>query len=172
MFKYIEHPSPNKWTGAYMKKKFNHVRKVQFVVVHTTEGVYPSDIDWLCSEEHEVSAHFYIRKNGTIYCLVHTGDAAWHCATDEDEKTDRPDLWKVWTGPNNNWDSVGIECEAKWGEAVNEAQMVSLAQIINYLIDTYQVPKDRLHIVGHYELKRTKQDPPNFNWDDLFRRLD
>jgi|WetSurMetagenome_2_1015567.scaffolds.fasta_scaffold281390_1 N-acetylmuramoyl-L-alanine amidase len=50
-----------------------------------------------------------------------------------------------------------------------EAQMASLAKLVRYLMNRYNIP--RSNIYGHGQLKPTDCPGKNFNYDDLWRRL-
>jgi hypothetical protein len=50
-----------------------------------------------------------------------------------------------------------------------EAQMQSLARVIRFLMDRYDVPRSRIY--GHGQLKPTDCPGRNFDYSDLFRRL-
>jgi len=50
-----------------------------------------------------------------------------------------------------------------------EAQMQSLARLVRFLMDRYDVPRSRIY--GHGQLKPTDCPGRNFDYADLFRRL-
>jgi N-acetyl-anhydromuramyl-L-alanine amidase AmpD len=48
-------------------------------------------------------------------------------------------------------------------------QMASLARLVRYLMDRYNIPRDRIY--GHGQLKPTDCPGRNFDYADLFGRL-
>ena len=117
------------------------------VVIHDMEGSYAGSISWFQNPAAQASAHYDIRSSdGQITQQVHDGDTAWHAGN-----------W------NTNQHSVGIEHEgyaATGSTWYTEAMVVSSAALTRWLCDTFQIPKDRSHIIGHYEVP----DPNNASY--------
>ena len=120
---------------------------VQYVVIHDMEGYYQSSIDLFTNPSEKASIHYDVRSSdGEITQQVHDGDTAWH---------------------DGNWDSnqrsIGIEHEgfaAEGNKWYTEAMYQSSAALTRWLTDMYHIPKDRTHIIGHYEVP----DPGNPGW--------
>jgi hypothetical protein len=55
--------------------------------------------------------------------------------------------------------------------APSPAQMQSLARLVNFLCERYQIPRDRKHIIGHGEVRNTQCPGPKFAWADLMQRI-
>ena len=106
----------------------------------------------------EVSAHFYVRRNGELWQFV-SGDArAWHAGASS------------WRGRANcNDDSIGIELEGLEGERFEPAQYETLASLCPAIADRYPIA----HIAGHEHIAPgRKQDPgPGFDWPLLADQL-
>lgn len=106
----------------------------------------------------QVSAHFYIRRNGELWQFVSCDERAWHAGTSRYRGRD-----------NCNDDSVGIELEGLEGGPFEEAQYESLSGLCAALAQRYPVA----HIAGHEHIAPgRKADPgPGFDWPLLERRL-
>ena len=117
------------------------------VVIHDMEGSYSGSIAWFQNPAAQASAHFDVRSSdGEISQQVYDGDTAWHAGN-----------WSV------NQHSVGIEHEgyAHTGSTwFTEAMYRSSAALVRWLTTTYGIPRDRSHIIGHYEVP----DPNHSGW--------
>lgn len=106
----------------------------------------------------EVSAHFFIRRDGELLQFVDADDRAWHAGASQ------------WRGRTNcNDDSIGIELEGLEGQCFEPAQYQRLAQLCRQLMLRYPVA----HIAGHEHIAPgRKQDPgPGFDWTRLQQAL-
>lgn len=158
-------PSPNhgpRPTGAV----------IDLIVIHSislppgqyggpeVEQLFTNRLDW---DAHpyfdairglEVSAHFFIRRNGNVVQFVSCDDRAWHAGRSH------------WCGRDNCNDfSVGIELEGLEGECFEVAQYAALADLCLALAQQYPVT----HIAGHEHIAPgRKQDPgAGFDWAHL-----
>ena len=106
----------------------------------------------------QVSAHFFVGRDGQLWQFVSCNDRAWHAGASS------------WRGkPNCNDDSIGIELEGLEGDRFELAQYDSLASLAAALMTAYPVAD----IVGHEHVAPgRKQDPgPGFDWALLARAL-
>jgi N-acetyl-anhydromuramoyl-L-alanine amidase len=102
----------------------------------------------------EVSAHFFVRRDGELVQFVDADARAWHAGT------------SCWRGRENcNDDSVGIELEGLEGEPFDSPQYITLARLCHQLRLRYPVD----HIAGHEHIAPgRKLDPgPGFDWARL-----
>ena len=129
-------------------------RSIQYVVLHTVEGSARSCINTFRSGGRRVSAHYVVDFDGAITQMVADGNTAWHAGM-------------------INPRSIGIE-HAGWADRNRwtPEQMRASARLTRWLCDTYGIPIDRQHIIGHIEAPgATHHDPGRFfNWD-LYMRL-
>lgn len=149
---------------------------IDLVVVHSISlppGVYGGDevrqlftntLDW---DAHpyfqqirgmQVSAHFFIRRDGALLQFVSCDDRAWHAGR------------SAWRGREEcNDDSVGIELEGLEGETFEPPQYEALAAICAALAQHYPIR----HVAGHEHVAPgRKNDPgPGFDWALLQREL-
>ena len=107
----------------------------------------------------EVSAHFYIRRNGELWQFVSCDDRAWHAGRSHYRGRD-----------NCNDDSVGIELEGLEGDTFEAAQYDTLARLSQRLAGRYPIA----HVAGHEHVAPgRKQDPgQGFDWARLRALLD
>jgi len=106
----------------------------------------------------EVSAHFYVRRDGELWQFVSADDRAWHAGA------------SCFGGRDNCNDySVGIELEGLEGDRFEDAQYETLAALCAALAERYPIA----HVAGHEHIApQRKQDPgPGFDWDRLRREL-
>ena len=122
------------------------------------QALFTNQLDW---DAHpyftqirglQVSAHFFIRRDGALIQFVSTKDRAWHAG--QSEYRGRPQC---------NDDSVGIELEGLEGDVFTPAQYVQLARLCQDLHDHHPIA----HVAGHEHVAPDrKQDPgPGFAWD-------
>jgi AmpD protein len=106
----------------------------------------------------EVSAHFLVRRDGTLWQFVDCDARAWHAGA------------SCWRGRDNcNDDSIGIELEGLEGDAFEPAQYDTLARLIGDLTERYPLR----FVAGHEHIAPgRKQDPgPGFDWPRLHAAL-
>ncbi|MGI9215895.1 MAG: 1,6-anhydro-N-acetylmuramyl-L-alanine amidase AmpD [Hydrogenophaga sp.] len=106
----------------------------------------------------EVSAHFFIRRDGELVQFVDADARAWHAGRSR------------WRGRENcNDDSIGIELEGLEGQAFEPAQYRTLQDLCEQLALRYPIA----HIAGHEHIAPgRKQDPgPGFDWAQLQQGL-
>lgn len=102
----------------------------------------------------EVSAHFFVRRDGEVVQFVDTRERAWHAGASH------------WRGRDNCNDfSIGIELEGLEGETFEPAQYDSLARLCQALAHGHPIT----HVVGHEHVSPgRKLDPgPGFDWPRL-----
>lgn len=106
----------------------------------------------------QVSAHFYVRRNGELWQFVDGDDRAWHAGASS------------WRGRANcNDDSIGIELEGLEGERFEAAQYEALQALLPALAQRYPIR----HVAGHEHIAPgRKRDPgPGFDWPRLKQGL-
>ena len=102
----------------------------------------------------EVSAHFYVRRDGTPWQFVSCDDRAWHAGASS------------FCGRDNCNDySVGIELEGLEGGHFEPTQYATLARLCTALAAHYPIEA----VAGHEHIAPgRKQDPgPGFDWRRL-----
>lgn len=106
----------------------------------------------------QVSAHFVIRRDGTLLQFVSCDERAWHAGRSS------------WRGREdcNDW-SIGIELEGLEGLPFEAPQYTALARLVRALSRRYAIDE----VVGHEHVAPgRKGDPgPAFDWPRLRRAL-
>lgn len=104
----------------------------------------------------QVSAHFYVRRNGDLLQFVSCDDRAWHAGTSS------------YQGRSNCNDfSIGIELEGLEGDTFEPAQYETLQALLPSVVQQYPVRG----VTGHEHIAPgRKADPgPGFDWASLQR---
>lgn len=150
---------------------------IDLVVVHSislppgqyggqaVQALFTNRLDWDAHPYYqqirglEVSAHFYIRRNGELWQFVSGDDRAWHAGRSHYRGRD-----------NCNDDSIGVELEGLEGDTFEPAQYEALATLCQALAQRYPIA----HVAGHEHVAPgRKQDPgPGFDWPRLRGLLD
>ena len=106
----------------------------------------------------EVSAHFFVRRDGALQQFVSCDSRAWHAGR------------STWLGRDNcnDW-SIGIELEGCEVGLFEATQYTSLSRLMRALRKRYPIA----HVAGHEHVApQRKRDPgPGFDWKGLRRRL-
>lgn len=106
----------------------------------------------------EVSAHFYIRRNGELWQFVSCDDRAWHAGKSRFQGRD-----------NCNDFSVGIELEGLEGDVFEDVQYDTLISVCAALQQNYPI----VHVTGHEHIAAGRKADPGvgFDWPKLLRAL-
>lgn len=68
--------------------------------------------------------------------------------------------------------SIGIELVNLGSEPYPDAQINSLVNLVSDISSRYNIPLNRAHIIGHYQVTTYKTDPGSqFPWDDFMQQL-
>ncbi len=129
------------------------------------EALFTNTLDWDAHPYYagirglEVSAHFFLRRDGALVQFVDCDARAWHAGA------------SAWRGRDRcNDDSIGIELEGLEGGSFEPAQYGALAALCRDLAARYPVA----HVAGHSDIAPgRKSDPgPGFDWRRLRAGLD
>ena len=134
----------------------------RFVVIHATASHFSSAFGWLRNPLSRVSAHYLIDRDGTTYQLVDEDKVAWHAGLS---------FWRGLSGLNAY--SIGIELVNlnNGKDPYPEAQCEACARLVADICRRWQIPVDRQHIVGHYEISPgRKTDPRGLDLDAVVTR--
>ncbi|MCR9107512.1 N-acetylmuramoyl-L-alanine amidase [Marivita sp. XM-24bin2] len=115
--------------------------------------------DWLCCDEAQVSAHYVIASNGTVWQLVDEADRAWHAGAG---------AWGPVTDVNSR--SIGIEISNTGSTPFAAKQMDALDILVAAIMDRHSIPPER--VIGHSDMAPGRKiDPgPRFDWQRLARQ--
>jgi len=154
MIRLIDRPSPNHGPRAPGKA-------LDMLILHYT-GMPSAEaaLERLCDGDAQVSAHYLIDEDGTVYRLVREDRRAWHAGRS---------FWRGETDINSR--SIGIEL-VNPGHAFGyrpfpPAQMQALSVLAGDLVKEYAIPA--LHVLAHADVAPDrKQDPGElFDWQTL-----
>ncbi|MEU3661089.1 N-acetylmuramoyl-L-alanine amidase [Streptomyces sp. NPDC032940] len=150
----VDYP-PAEWLPAnsanYSRSSRPLTYPLDYVIVHVTQETYADTLSIFGNADKQVSAHYVVRSaDGHVAQCVRETDIAWHAG---------------------NWDyntrSIGIEHEA-WvdrPEYFTDALYEQSARLTAAICATYGIPKDRAHIIGHYEVPGSDHTDPGPLWD-------
>lgn len=134
----------------------NQSSRIEAIVLHTTEGSFQGDLDWLVNSRGQaaVSCHYYVSRAGGIYQLVDDERAAWHAGASS------------YAG-RANWNrfSLGVELEHKRGQDWPSVQRTRSAVLCRMLMRKHGIPRGM--IVAHRWIatpRGRKSDPTD--WPD------
>ena len=136
-------------------------RTIDTIIIHsnynTLEGD-PYDVEKVLESHrtYNTANHFLISREGAIYRLVQDEDIAYQAGTGIMPDGSRKNII-------NNF-SLGIQLIYTKTEAPNEAQYQSLANLVNYLKQQYNIPSENILANNQINLGR-KDDPWNFDWE-------
>jgi len=179
-------PKTGMWQGGWYESALKLVSPnfgprperalVDLIVLHSISlppGVYggnevqqlfTNQLDWELHpyfksiEGLQVSAHFYIRRNGEIWQFVSCDDRAWHAGASH------------YRGRSNcNDDSIGIELEGLEGDLFESAQYGALRNLCQAIGANYPIA----HIAGHEHIAPGRKFDPGagLNWTFLQQSL-
>jgi AmpD protein len=128
------------------------------------QRLFTNTLDWNAHpyfksiEGAQVSAHFYVRRNGELWQFVSADDRAWHAGVSS--YRGRSDC---------NDDSIGIELEGAEGSAFEAAQYETLASLCAAIPQRYAIS----HVAGHEHIAPDRKKDPGegFEWALLQQTL-
>ncbi|MCO6007480.1 N-acetylmuramoyl-L-alanine amidase [Actinoallomurus purpureus] len=141
-------------------------QKIDFIVIHDTEGYYPNDVK-MVQDPTYLGWNYTVRSaDGHVAQHLKARDVGWQAGN-----------WYI------NSKSLGIEHEgflAQGGTWYTEAMYRSSSELVRYLARRFHVPLDRAHILGHDNVPATTpagvvnmhEDPgPYWDWAHYFDLL-
>ena len=136
-------------------------KNIKFIILHYT-GMKKetSALRRLCDDKSNVSAHYFIKKNGEILSLVPDLYEAWHAGKSS---------WKKFKSLNKF--SIGIEIQNAGHEFFYEnyrvKQIQSLKGLLKRLTKKYKINYN--NILGHSDISPNRKKDPGekFPWKNL-----
>ncbi|CUH45751.1 N-acetylmuramoyl-L-alanine amidase AmiD precursor [Ruegeria atlantica] len=133
--------------------------KPSLIVLHyTAMNSAQEALDRLCDPVHEVSAHYLIGGDGTLWHMVREEDRAWHAGAGE------------WSGQKDiNSRSIGIELDNTGRHPFSDLQMRRLEQLLPQIMHRWSIRP--YGVIGHSDMAPGRKfDPgPRFDWLRLER---
>lgn len=136
-------------------------KSIKFIILHYT-GMKSEvrAIKRLCDSRSKVSAHYFLRNNGSLLQLVPETYEAWHAGKSS---------WKKFKSLNKY--SIGIEINNPGHEhgyknfRIN--QIKKLKTLLKFLIEKYNIRSD--NVLGHSDIAPDRKKDPGekFPWKEL-----
>jgi N-acetylmuramoyl-L-alanine amidase len=154
-----ERPSPNQAERGEPP----NMRPIDTLVLHYT-GMQSAAaaLDRLCDPAAQVSSHYVVDEDGTVWRLVAEARRAFHAGI------------SYWQGDTDlNRVSIGIEIVNpghEWGyRPFPEAQMAAVEALCRDILARHPIPPDR--VVGHSDIASDRKADPGelFDWSRLAR---
>jgi N-acetylmuramoyl-L-alanine amidase len=139
-------PSPN----------FDERRPNLVVIHHTSDDTAQRALATLTDPAREVSAHYLVGRDGTIWQLVDERKRAWHAGVSH-----------LGADTDVNSDSIGIELDNDGDEPFPDAQIQSLLALLADIKARYDIPT--ANFVGHADVAPDRKVDPSrwFPWRAL-----
>ncbi|KXF90865.1 N-acetylmuramoyl-L-alanine amidase [Phaeobacter inhibens] len=149
----IWHPSPN------FNARRNDLRPHLVVLHYTAMDSAEAALERLRDPQYEVSAHYLIGADGTLWQMVREADRAWHAGAGE------------WCGQEDiNSRSIGIELDNRGDHPFSAPQMTRLETLLSAILQRWAISPTG--VIGHSCMAPgRKSDPgPRFDWARLARQ--
>lgn len=130
------------------------MRKPNFVIIHhTAQNSCDQTLKTFTLKRTQVSAHYVICREGTVYHMLNDYLRAWHAGSG---------TWGNDADVNSS--SIGIELDNNGFEPFSDAQISSLTNLLSHLKKTYNIPT--ANFIGHADIAPTRKNDPNvrFPW--------
>jgi N-acetylmuramoyl-L-alanine amidase len=129
-----------------------NLRKPNFVIIHhTAQNSCPQTLKTFTLPRTQVSAHYVICKDGTVYQMLSDYLRAWHAGISK---------WGNVTDINST--SIGIELDNNEFEPFAESQIQNLLVVLDTLKKRYNIPS--ANFIGHGDIAPTRKNDPNVNF--------
>ena len=136
-------------------------KNIKFIIIHYT-GMNNEllALKRLCDIKAKVSAHYFIKKNGSVLNLVPPIYEAWHAGKSS------------WKGVKSiNKYPIGIEIQNSGHdhkyENFSQKQIISTKKLLRYLMNKYKV--NSKNVLGHSDIAPDRKKDPGekFPWKEL-----
>ena len=165
----------------------------EFVMIHFTSAVVnhrddPFNIGYIRDiyVDYDISIHYVIQRDGTVYCLIPENRVAWHAGPgtylDDPKYTDCMNQYAIGIEllAIGSQEDMQLYLTPDEYEALDdslkgytEAQYEALAALVADLCQRYEIPQDTTHIIGHSDYSSDKPDPGElFDWSRILTEAD
>lgn len=145
-----EYSGASRFAAATAFRAMSSPRAINRIIIHVTDApTTSSTVNFFTNPSTKVSAHYLVGQDGEVVQLVLENNVAKHAHS-------------------ANTDSIGIEHVAISAGGVtykkrdgtpvhypamppSDSQYCASAALVSYLCDKYNIPADRVHILGHAE---------------------
>jgi len=137
---------------------FNARQPVLIVIHHTEQDSVQQSLDTLRTRNSggQVSAHYLVGKDGSLYQLVSEADRAWHAGAGR---------WGTISDVNSA--SIGIELDNDGRSPFPPGQVATLLRLLDDLCTRLRIPRSQ--VIGHADLAPSRKVDPSrwFPWQQL-----
>ncbi len=133
------------------------MRRPNYVIIHhTAQNSCEQTLRTFTLPRTQVSAHYVICKDGTVYHMLNDWLRAHHAGVSR---------WGNSTDINSS--SIGIELDNNGFEYFTEPQLKSLNDLLGRLKNSFNIPA--ANFIGHGDIAPTRKNDPNwrFPWKQL-----
>ena len=146
----IWHPSPN------FGPRRDGLKPSLVVLHHTAMNSAQAALERLCDPDSEVSAHYLIGCDGTLWQMVREEDRAWHAGAG---------AWRGFSDINSR--SIGIELDNDGTGPFAEPLMAALETLLGDILTRHHL--DAKAVIGHSDFAPDRKADPGRHFD--WRRL-
>lgn len=160
----------------------------EYVMIHFCSAVVnhrddPYNVEYVRQTfiDADVSIHYLIDRDGTVYCYIPEDRSAWHAGKGtwlNDEKYEnKMNLYSIGIevmGIGSYEDMSGYLTKKEYKALPEEfigytdAQYEALNALVADICERNNIPRDRQHVIGHQEFSPHKKDPGElFDWDRI-----
>lgn len=129
----------------------------------------------------DVSVHYIIDRNGTVYCYIPEDRVAWHAGKgqwqDDEKYTDKMNFYAIGielVGIGSAKDMSLYMSKSRYNRldkslrGFTDAQYTALAALLEDVCSRNGIPVDRQHIIGHEDYSSRRSDPGQlFDWQRI-----
>lgn len=154
LFECVEHPSPN------YSDRPEHTDINLLIMHYTGMPTAKEALGRMCDPEAQVSAHYMVDEDGTVYRLVPEEKRAWHAGIS---------CWRGRAALNET--SIGIEVVNPGHEhgyrAFPDVQMEAVLALSKNIVERHRI--EPRNVVGHSDIAPTRKEDPGelFDWKGL-----
>ena len=128
------------------------LRKPSFVIIHhTAQNGCPETLHTFAIKKSQVSAHYVICKDGTVYHMLNDYLRAWQAGVS-----------KWGNNADINSTSIGIELDNNGFEYFTDPQINSLLVLLDSLKTRYKIPQE--NFIGHGDIAPGRKVDPNWRF--------
>lgn len=137
-----------------IEKRLNHYSYyagrpygINGLTLHSTEGNFPYDLEWLLNPRSMVSCHYLVAPSGEISQMIEDHNRAWHAG-------------HTW----GNNETIGIEISHRQGQVYPAVQMDAVTELSRSLVERYGIKPGNV-VTHRFLTPRRKIDPTD--WSDV-----
>lgn len=137
-----------------------NLRKPNYVIIHhTAQDSVQQTLRTFTLPRTQVSAHYVIAKDGTVFHMLNDYLRAWHGG-----------IARWGNNKDINSSSIGIELDNNGYQPFDTSQITSLLHLLANLKKQYNIPAE--NFIGHGDIAPARKNDPNpyFPWKLLAER--